>query len=51
MYLRVANHADFQYTHVYLFCVLHHCASFAMECHGTAVHTETTLLYDAIDHR
>jgi hypothetical protein len=29
---------DFQYTNVYLFCVLHnyHCASSTRECHGTA---------------
>jgi hypothetical protein len=31
----------------FLFCVLHHCASFARECHGTAaVQAYTTPIYD-----
>ena len=46
--------ADFQYTNVYLFCVLHtyHCASFTRECHGTAaLQAQTTSIYDVIGHR
>jgi len=34
-----------------LFCVLYHCASFTMECHGTAaIQTQTTPMYDVIGH-
>ena len=48
--------ADFQYTNVYLFCVLHtymyHCASFTRECQGTAaLQAQTTSIYDIIGHR
>ena len=46
--------ADFQYTNVYLFCVLHtyHYASFTRECHGTvALQAQTTSIYDVIGHR
>ena len=36
----------------YLFCVLHHWASFTRECHGTAIlQTQTTSTYDVIGHR
>jgi hypothetical protein len=36
----------------YLFCVLHHWASFTRECHGTAtLQTQTTSTYDVIGHR
>ena len=45
---------EFQYTNVYLFCVLHNyqCASFTRECHGTAaLQAETTSIYDVIGHR
>jgi hypothetical protein len=31
--------ADFQYTHVYLFFVLHHWASFTGVCHGFGLKT------------
>jgi hypothetical protein len=46
--------ADFQYTNVYLFCVLHtyHCVPFTGECHGTATYkAHTTSIYDVIGHR
>jgi hypothetical protein len=46
--------ADFQYTNVYLFCVLHtyHCVPFTGECHGTAAYkAQTTSIYDVIGHR
>jgi len=51
--IQVCN-TDFQYTNVYLFCVLHtyHCASFTRECHGTAaLQAQTTSIYDVIGHR
>ena len=43
--------ADFQYTNVYLFCVLHtyHCVPFTGECHGTAAYKAQTMsIYDVI---
>jgi hypothetical protein len=43
----------FQYTNVYLFCVLHtyHCVPFTGECHGTAAYkAQTTSIYDIIGH-
>jgi hypothetical protein len=46
--------ADFQYTNVYLFCVLHtyHCVPFTGECHGVAAYkAQTTFIYDVIGHR
>jgi hypothetical protein len=46
--------ADFQYTNVYLFCVLHtyHCVPFTGEYHGTAAYkAQTTSIYDVIGHR
>ena len=46
--------ADFQYTNVYLFCVLHtyHCVPFTGECHGTVAYkAQTTSIYDVIGHR
>jgi hypothetical protein len=46
--------ADFQYTYVYLCCVLHtyHCVPFTGECHGTAAYkAQTTSFYDVIGHR
>ena len=46
--------ANFQYTNVYLFCVLHtyHCVPFTGECHGTAAYkAHTTSIYDVISHR
>jgi hypothetical protein len=45
---------DFQYTNIYLFCVLHtyYCASLTRECHGTAaLQAQTTSIYDVIGHR
>jgi hypothetical protein len=44
---------DFQYTNIYLFCVLHtyYCASFTRECHGTTtLQAQTTSIYDVIGH-
>jgi hypothetical protein len=46
--------ADFQYTNVYLFCVLHtyHCVPFTGECHGKAAYkAQTTSICDVIGHR
>ena len=46
--------ANFQYTNVYLFCVLHtdHCVPLTGECHGTATYkAQTTSIYDVIGHR
>jgi hypothetical protein len=46
--------ADFQYTNVYLFCVLYtyHCVPFTGEYHGTAAYkAQTTSIYDVISHR
>ena len=47
--------ADFQYTNVYLFCVLHidHCVPFTRDCHGTAAYKAqtTSSIYDVIGHR
>jgi hypothetical protein len=46
--------ADFQYTNIYLFCVLHtyHCVPFTGECHGTTAYkAHTTSIYDVIGHR
>ena len=46
--------ADFQYTNVYLFCVLHtyHCVPFTGECHETVAYkAQTTSIYDVIGHR
>jgi hypothetical protein len=41
--------ADFQYTHFYLFCVLHHWAFLTREYHGTAAfQAHTTSIYDVI---
>ena len=46
--------ANFQYTNVYLLCVLHtyHCVPFTGECHGTAAYKAQTMsIYDVIGHR
>ena len=46
--------ADFQYTNVYLFCVLHtyHCVPLTEECHGKAAYkAQTTSICDVIGHR
>jgi hypothetical protein len=46
--------ADFQYTNVYLFCVLHtyHCVPLTGEYHGTAANkAQTRSIYDVIGHR
>ena len=45
--------ADFQYTNVYLFCVLHtyHCVPVTGECCGTAAYkAQTTSIYYVIGH-